>query len=218
MLKKEQKVALELIFQSNLKKIATWGGGTALSEIYLHHRQSDDIDIIIEDLPPLTELTILSNVIKKTFSANSKKSVTKMNRFQYFFTLPQNRELKLEFVYYPFPKLGKIKKKDKLQIESLIDISVAKTLSAYQRREIKDTYDLFILLRDKHFTLRTLIRGVEKKFGEHIDGGTLLARLKNNLKDFESLSPLIIGQKYSVQEMANCFQKEFNHYLKEKNL
>lgn len=51
MLTKEQKTTLETTFSSGIKDIAVWGGGTALSEIYLHHRRSEDIDIILSDLP-----------------------------------------------------------------------------------------------------------------------------------------------------------------------
>ena len=64
MLTKEQKTTLETIFNSGVKNIAAWGGGTALSEIYLHHRLSDDIDIILSDLPAGDILTALSNQVR----------------------------------------------------------------------------------------------------------------------------------------------------------
>lgn len=214
MLKKEQKLALEEIFSSNLATIATWGGGTALSEIYLHHRRSDDIDIILADLPPLTELTILANKIKKSLAIKTTKSLVKMNRFQYFFDLPNNQLLKLEFVYYPFPKLDHPKKIGKIKVESLLDIAVAKTLTAYQRQEVKDAFDLYILLKNKHFTLKKLVKGVEQKFGETIDPRALLAKLVENLKTFKSLKPMMIGKKYHQKDLLDFLQQEFNRYMK----
>ncbi|TSC94943.1 MAG: Uncharacterized protein Athens101428_68 [Candidatus Berkelbacteria bacterium Athens1014_28] len=212
MLTKEQKLALLEVFRSPIKKIATWGGGTALSEIYLHHRKSEDIDIILSDLPAPEVLTTLSNTIKKNLGAKNKKSFTRMNRFQYVFDLAGKKQLKLEFVYYPFPKIGRIKKINNIIAESLIDIAVSKTLSAYQRNEIKDAFDLFVILKDKKFGLERLISGVEKKFGEKIDTAILLARLTKNMENFDDLKPLLII-KYPKKKIEDFFQSLFNNYL-----
>jgi len=82
MLKKVPQTILDTIFKSEIKTIAAWGGGTALSEIYLHHRKSDDIDIILSDLPEMPTLTILTNNIKEKIGAKGKKSIeTKNVRF-----------------------------------------------------------------------------------------------------------------------------------------
>lgn len=218
MLQKEQKVILETIFNSKLKKIATWGGGTALSEIYLKHRRSEDIDIILSGLAPKIELTILTNQIKDKLKASSKKSLVKMNRFQYVFEFEDKKEQKLEFIYYPFIKLTPNKKIGTIKVESLFDIAVAKTLSAYQRNEVKDAFDLFIILEEKHFDLKQLVNGVEKKFEEKIDAPTLLARLTKSLENFDSLTPLIIGKKYQPKELIGFFQQEFNKFLRQKDL
>ncbi len=216
MLSKKQKKILEIIFDSKIKNIATWGGGTALSEIYLHHRRSEDVDIILIDLPPEIELTILTNEIKDKLKARAKKSVAKINRFQYVFELDGDNEKKLEFVYYPFPKLAKPKKIGNIKVESLLDIAVSKTLSAYQRNEVKDVFDLFIILKEKRFTLKKLIEGVKGKFEEEIDPAMLLARMTKNLKNFESLKPLLIQKKYSQKQMTEFFQAEFNKFFENK--
>ncbi|MBU2595858.1 nucleotidyl transferase AbiEii/AbiGii toxin family protein [Patescibacteria group bacterium] len=218
MFSKEQKIILETIFDSPLNKIAAWGGGTALSEIYLKHRQSEDIDIILDNLPPEIELTILTNRIKDKLKDSKKKSLVKMNRFQYVFEFENKKEQKLEFIYYPFIKLKPLKKLGKIKIESLLDIAVSKTLSAYQRKEIKDAFDLFVIFKENHFDLKELIRGVKKKFEEEIDAPTLLARLTKSLENFDSLTPLIIGKKYQQKELINFFQEEFNKFLRQKDL
>ncbi len=218
MLKKEQKQILKTVFSSKIKNIATWGGGTALSEIYLHHRKSDDIDIILFDLPPEIELTILTNQIRKNLMAKNKKSIVKMNRFQYVFSFDREKQQKLEFVYYPFKKLEKIKTIDLVKIESLYDIAVSKTLAAYQRKEIKDTYDLFIILNKKHFTLKKLIDGVEKKFQEKIDVIALLSKLSESLSVYSDLKPYLIEEKISKKTIQDFFQNEFNKILKNQKL
>ena len=213
MLTKEQKIILEEIFNSDLKKTAAWGGGTALSEIYLHHRKSEDVDIILSELPEELFLTTLTNQIAKKINAQKKKNIVSMNRFQYVFELKNGRQQKLEFIYYPFPKLAEPKKIKNIKIESLLDIAVSKTLSAYQREEVKDAFDLFVILQEKKFELSELIQGVEEKFGETIDPATLLARLTKTLANFDSLKPMII-REYPEDEILALFQKEFDKFLK----
>jgi len=217
MLTNEQKTALKIIFESEIKQVAAWGGGTALSENYLHHRKSEDIDIILFDLPPAEELTILTAQIGKAIKALKKKSFAQMNRFQYVFDLSGDKELKLEFVYYPFAKIGKARNVGNVVVESLADIAISKTLSAYQRNEAKDAFDLFVVLKTKKFNIEELISGVERKFSEKIDSAVLLSRLTKNLKNFSALSPLLI-KKYSQKEITNFFQKLFNQYLKKQGL
>ena len=218
MLTKEQKATLKTIFSTGVRDIASWGGGTALSEIYLHHRRSEDIDIILSDLPAGDILTTLSNQIAEKIEAKSKESGSKMNRFQYVFELPDKKQQKLEFIYYPFPKLGRIKKIDQIKVESLFDIAVSKTLTAYQRREVKDAFDLYIILSNKHFTLDRLIVGVEKKFGEIVDTAALLAKISSILNDYVKLTPMIIKNKYSKKNMLEFFQKELEQFLKKNKL
>ncbi|MCX6812466.1 MAG: nucleotidyl transferase AbiEii/AbiGii toxin family protein [Candidatus Berkelbacteria bacterium] len=217
MLTKEQKLVLKEIFKSPIENIAVWGGGTALSEIYLHHRKSEDIDIILFDLPPVDVLTTLSNQIKKSLGAKNKKSFSRMNRFQYVFELSDSDQLKLEFVYYPFPKIGKVMEVSGFKVESLLDIAISKTLLAYQRSEVKDAFDLFIILQDKKFTFEKLISGVKEKFEEQIDPAILISRLTKSLENFDYLKPLLT-RKYSKKEIADFFQKLFDEYLRKQKL
>jgi len=218
MLKKEQKKILEEIFRSPLAKIASWGGGTALSEIYLRHRKSEDIDIILTDMPETIVLTSLTDEIKNKIKAATKESFINMNRFQYVFNLKNGSQQKLEFVFYPFPKLDRTERIGKIKIESLLDIAASKILSAYQRKEVKDAYDIFILLKEKKFTLDGLIPGVEKKFGEKIDSATLLAKLNSGLENFEALEPMLIGKKSKKKEVSDFFQREFDSILRKQKL
>lgn len=212
MLSKVQKTILELIFNSPVKNFSAWGGGTALSEIYLHHRRSDDIDIILSNLPDEIILTTLTNEIKNKLKATKKSSFVKSNRFQYVFDFKDCQQ-KLEFVYYPFIKLEKGRKIDDIEIESLRDIAVSKTLAAYQRSEVKDTFDLFIILRKKHFKLSELVEGVTKKFGEEIDPAMLLAKMTKTLDGYSILAPMLT-KKFSKGEIADFFQKELDEFLK----
>ena len=212
MLTKEQKLALELVFNSPLSGFTSWGGGTALSEIYLHHRQSDDIDIIMSELPDEFVLSDLTEKIRLKTKAKSKNSFARANRFQYVFELNRGQQ-KLEFVYYPFIKLSREKKVGQIKVESLRDIAVSKTLAAYQRNEVKDAFDLFVILKNKQFKLSDLVQDVEKKFDEKIDPAQLLAKLSKSLSQFSILEPMLI-ERYSKAEIADFFQKELDEFLK----
>lgn len=213
MLTKEQNKILKTIFNSELKDFAAWGGGTALAEEYLHHRTSDDIDIILTDLPPTFTLTSVANKVKKALSAKKMKSFVKMNRFQYFYEADDGQNQKLEFVYYPFIKLEKPKRKGPVVIESLRDIAASKTLAGYQRNEPKDAFDLYVILTRKIFSLSQLITDVEKKFGEEIDAIMLLSHLTKSVEQFDELRPLIL-EKACQKDLINLFQKEFNKIQK----
>ena len=215
MLSKEQNEILKAVFQSPLREIASWGGGTALSEIYLHHRRSDDIDIILSDLPQAFLITETANEIKKILGADKMSSTARYNRFQYLFTLSKNRTQKLEFVYYPFPKLQKPRQYNSaILVESLLDIATSKMLAAYQRQEPKDAYDLFIILKNKKYPLNKLVASVETKFGEQIDPSLLLAKLTKNAELFSALRPLIYDKNIRSRDLLDLFQKEFNQLLK----
>ncbi|TSC93504.1 MAG: Uncharacterized protein CEN89_41 [Candidatus Berkelbacteria bacterium Licking1014_7] len=207
MLTKPQKLALKIIFDSNLAKISAWGGGTALSEVYLHHRRSSDIDIILSQMPPLSDLTLLVKQIKSALRAGKVISYSKMNRFQYVF-ISAKTQLKLEFVFYPFVKLSRIKRWGNVRVESLFDMAASKTLASYQRHEPKDTVDMYFLLKDK-FPLAKLVKGVEKKFGETIDAAHLLAKLTDNLEKCLAIKPLLY-KKFDKKTVEKFFQQEFN--------
>jgi len=218
MLTKNQKTVLEIIFASELKDFATWGGGTALSEIYLHHRQSDDIDIILSDLPVGTYLTAIANQIETELGADSRDNFSKMNRFQYFFNLKPKNQLKLEFVYYPFPRLDKPKKDGKILVESLYDLAVSKTLAGYQRKEPKDAYDLYEILKRKLYSLNKLVVGVEKKFGEKIDTALLLANLTDSSEMFDAIKPLLVDKNITQKALTALFQEEFKIFQTKNKL
>lgn len=184
----------------------------------MHHRQSEDIDIILSDLPVGMYLTTIANQIKAGLGADSMENFSRMNRFQYFFNLKQKEQLKLEFVYYPFLRLNKPKKNGRILIESLRDIAVSKTLASYQRKEPKDAYDLYEVLKRKLYSLNELVVGVEKKFGEKIDTALLLANLTSNSKNFDMIKPLLIDKKITQQVLIDLFQEEFRIFQTKNKL
>src|SRR5436190_2938449 len=99
--------------------------------------------------------------------------------------------------------MGKIKRINGIDVDSLIDIAVNKLLVTQQRTEVKDFVDLYFLL--KKFTVWDLIEGVRIKFKVTID-------------------PLIIGSDFLKVESFDYLPKmikplslkELKRFFKEK--
>lgn len=147
-----------------------WTGGTVLSEFYLHHRDSQDIDLFIEDrevyLHPiasfmekfrrLTEATGLSH---ETFLGLESFKLGNNNTIL----------LKVDFNYYPFLRINKGKKWKNIQIDSILDIAVNKIHTIYMKPRARDYIDLYFIIKTERYSLDYLIRQAKAKFDWHID-------------------------------------------------
>lgn len=105
-----------------------------------------------------------------------------------------------------------------LQVDSLTDIMVNKTLSTYQRNEPKDVFDIYCYLVSKpKYDLPELIKLVERKFGVDIEPTILLAKINELTSQFNSLSPLLlVPQKELTQKVKKFFQGIFNSIVKKQ--
>lgn len=159
----KQKIFLkEFINNSPLSSLFYLTGGTALSEFYLQHRLSEDLDFFC---PQKFEIDIVHEFInkEKTILQAEKVLFEKRNGRDIFTLDFKNKDfLKVEFVHYPYHNLAPFKKIGNLSVDSLIDIAVNKLFSVFARNETKDFVDLFFLL--KKYTVTQLLDGVEKKF------------------------------------------------------
>ncbi|MBN1181774.1 MAG: nucleotidyl transferase AbiEii/AbiGii toxin family protein [Bacteroidales bacterium] len=136
-------------------------GGTALSEYYLHHRISVDLDLFSED--KYDENIIADKV--RSWSEKYKFRFT--SRYVepaniYMFKFPDGETLKVDFNYYSYRCIEPPMVSSGLKIDSKLDIAINKLLTVTQRVEVKDFVDLYYLLGEYSFwDLRT---GVERKF------------------------------------------------------
>lgn len=196
-----------------------WTGGTLLSYLYFRHRVSIDLDFFSEDLFSDDEYLMAINNLKKEVSAKKITLTIQQNRRLYI--IERGKEaVKLELVFFPFPAIGKRKilPEFSFKADSLIDIMTNKTLSTYQRNEVKDVFDLYRYLSDKpKYDLTKLISLVEKKFGIAIEPAMLLAKINELTKQLNSLSPLLINpQKDLTIKIKSFFQDIFNSIAKKK--
>lgn len=210
-----QKRVLQEIAKSALGKRYVWTGGTALA-YRLQHRYSEDLDFFSdkEEAPEI----FISEINKLSEKLDLKKISyqEKLNRRLFIFSKGSDK-LQLEFVYFPFKPLEEPQADPELDIKiaGLKDIAVNKTLSAFQRQEPKDAYDLYILLKDKKFKLTELVKAVRIKFDVHIDNASLLAKIIESVDNLDKIKPLFIKKESGLaNKIKNFFQKQGNDYLK----
>lgn len=185
----EQKIILDEIGKNKfLCSNFYLSGGTALSEFYLRHRLSEDLDFFSQK--PFGTQTIFTQL----FDWSKKLNFT--FRTQYVepayianFVFPKQKKLKIDFVYFPFKRLEQCKKMENgLEVDSLFDIACNKLFTLTQRIQIKDLVDLYFLF-DK-YTVWDLIDGVKKKFNVGIDPLVIAADFLA-VEDFDFLPKMI---------------------------
>jgi hypothetical protein len=77
--------------------------------------------------------------------------------------------LKVDFNYYPFPRIDSSKKWKELKIDSLKDIVVNKLHTISTNPRSRDFIDLFFAIEKEGWNLKKLIIAAKTKFDWHID-------------------------------------------------
>ena len=199
-----QKLILNQIATSQfIKANFYFTGGTALSEFYLQHRFSDDLDFFSEktfnfDLV-LQEINSLAKRFDFTFVRQQREVV-----HMYTLKFKNNENLKLDFGFYPYPRVKKGLNYSGIIVDSLFDIAINKLTTINQRSSIKDFVDLYFLL-DK-FTIWDLIEGVKVKFRMELEPWILGSDLGYVVKDFQTLPKMI--KPLTLVELKNFFRKK----------
>lgn len=126
-------------------------GGTALSEAYLQHRESDDLDFFTDrtfDVQGiLARLTGWAKELKYTIQS---EFIDPTHIF--FLTFDDGFHLKVDFARYPYEQLSVPQLfRENLKIDSLQDIAANKLITLTQRLEIEDFVDVYFLLQENSF-------------------------------------------------------------------
>jgi len=180
-------------------------GGTALAEFYLHHRLSEDIDLFSENQEVNQSLT---DVFLKKIS--SKLKIKTIDRSQFFglisyhLTYRDGQKLKVDFNYYPFPRIERGLKFGNLSIDSLIDIATNKIHTLFMKPRTRDYIDLYFIFQNKEMDVYTLILLAKAKFDWDIDKMNLanqFIRVKDiKREDYpKTLTP------FNLDDMENFF-------------
>ena len=202
-LTKDQTTVLNEVAKNELLRSNFYlTGGTALSEFYLQHRESVDLDFFTQN--HFNQETILA--LFNDFSATHKFIVSSEYidpLYQLLLKFESGSTLKVDFSYYPYKRIAKGNLYQGFEIDSLTDIAVNKLLTISQRVEVKDFVDLYFLL--KNHSLWDLIHGVEIKFKRKIDP-FILASDFTLAEDFDYLPKML--KPLTLDELKSFFRKE----------
>ncbi|MDP2649490.1 MAG: nucleotidyl transferase AbiEii/AbiGii toxin family protein [bacterium] len=199
---KQQKFLSLFSQKRDLAKLFYLTGGTALSEYYLHHRESDDLDFFSEEEVNILGIQTFLKSIKKELGFKKIDYQSSFNRNLAYLYFPRNYILKTEFTYFPFPRIEKGLNIYGVTIDSLLDLAVNKLFTIYQKPRIRDFIDLYFILKKERWNTYDLLKKAKVKFDWHIDYiqlGTQFIQVKNLLKvDYPKM--LVILAKKTLQD------------------
>lgn len=166
----ERQISLlkEIGKQAFLSKNFYLSGGTALAGFYLFHRYSEDLDFFSENEVDPMQINIFLKSIQKAFKIKKIDFEQSYNR-NLFFLHFDDEILKVEFTYYPFPRVKEGQQKFGVAIDSLLDIAVNKLFTIYQRCKARDYIDLYSICIKENLSIKELIKTAKIKFDWHID-------------------------------------------------
>lgn len=182
-------------------------GGTALAEFYLQHRLSEDLDLFTEEEE--IDQKVIDAFLRKI---SPKLSVVKINKSQflglvsYKLVFKDNNQLKVDFNFYPFPRITKGKKYKHLEIDSVYDIAVNKVHTLFMKPRIRDYIDLYFIMKKFEYSLNKLVLDAKAKFDWHIDPVTLESQFLR-VKSFDQSDFPKMLVPFNKKDMAEFFLK-----------
>lgn len=181
-------------------------GGTALSAFYLHHRLSEDLDFFSEKEE--VDLQIIARILGKFEKEAKLVNIEQRSIFgihNFFLHFPHKEVLKVDFSYYPFPRILKGLRFHNIVIDSDYDIAVNKVHTISMQPRARDFIDIYFLVKEKGYTFQDLLMQAKAKFDWNIDPVQLGSRLlaAKEVKDFPRML-----KEISHQEWGDFFVRE----------
>ncbi|MBI2330550.1 nucleotidyl transferase AbiEii/AbiGii toxin family protein [Candidatus Daviesbacteria bacterium] len=178
-------------------------GGTALSEFYLKHRLSYDIDLFTQETE--VDQQLVEVFLQKISSKPEVKEIKRsqfLGLFSYTLVFKDNQELKVDFNYYPFPRIQKGTKYKNLEVDSVYDIAANKVHTIFMKPRSRDYLDLYFIMKKYNYSLDKLILDAKAKFDWDIDRITLASQL---IKATETDESEMVIAPFNKKEMDKFF-------------
>lgn len=152
-------------------------GGTPLAAFYLYHRISEYIDIFAEEEINLLPIRIFVRKVQKFLDIKKVdyRQFLGLHSFQFYFS--EHNFLKIDFNYYPFPRIEKGVTYHNLEVDSILDIAVNKVHTIAMKPRARDFIDIYFIIKEKGYDFRDLLMKAKAKFDWHIDPIQLGSRL-----------------------------------------
>lgn len=161
-------------------------GGTPLAAFYLQHRLSEDIDLFSEEEihVPSVRTFLKKNEGPLGITKIDYRQFLGLHSFQLFFSATDI--LKVDFNYYPFPRIDKGMKYKNIPIDSILDIAVNKVQTIATKPRARDFIDIYFIIKEKGYDFHELLENARNKFDWYTDllqlGSRLLQAME--VKDF----------------------------------
>ena len=132
--------------KSPLASLVTFGGGTALAAVFLHHRISEDLDFF--SLRELEQAEILP-IVRRLRTAGLIVTQEIMGPRRVLILTKRGRQVgHVDVSHYPFDPIDRTVAWRGLRVDSLIDMTVNKIQAILTRQRPRDYVDLFFLLKE----------------------------------------------------------------------
>lgn len=178
-------------------------GGTALSEFYLKHRISEDLDLFT--LNQNIDFSAVNAEILKIIASLSGKVEERVASptFSRFIFKVDKDAVKVDIVKEVPIHFGEVIKTGDIFIDSLENIAAGKLLALFSRADAKDFIDLYFLLKvDKKITFDKLFNLAKKK-----DAGLsefYLADMVSRVTDLKLFPKML--RKFDKKGFINFFE------------
>ena len=178
-------------------------GGTALSGFYLQHRLSDDIDLFSEKEvdPKLVEAFLQRGAHQLRVNKIIKQRI--LGLYTYKLLYKDGNALKIDFNFYPFPRIEKGKNFGNLEISSVYDIVVNKIHTIAMRTNARDFIDIYFIFKKTEFNNLQKIRlDSQAKFDWPLEAKNLISQFLK-VKDLVDFPKML--KKFDRKEMEEFF-------------
>ncbi|KKU14344.1 hypothetical protein A3I34_00035 [Candidatus Jorgensenbacteria bacterium RIFCSPLOWO2_02_FULL_45_12] len=173
-------------------------GGTGLA-LQLGHRVSVDFDFFSCDKLPSNFLEHL----EKEFKGDNVKPI--VNNTGECTSLIYG--VKVTFLHYPFPVLGKFVRHENINILNAKEIGASKAYSIGRRREYKDFVDIYTLIKLGNVLLKNVVSLAETKYGDVFSPRLFLEQLVN-MNDIEEMEINFLKESIGKIEIENFLRNE----------
>lgn len=209
----EQISFLDLVSQeSYLCRRFYFTGGTPLTAFYLQHRLSEDVDLFTEQEVYLPSIRAFVKKAQQKFLIHDVDYSNFLGLHSFQLLFPNNTKLKVDFNYYPFPRIEKGKPYKNIPVDSVLDIAVNKVHTIAMKPRARDFIDLYFIVQKYGYPMRDLVMYAKAKFDWHIDPVQLGSRflMASEASDFpRMLKPI------DHSEWRNFFIEEARKLKKE---
>ena len=201
-----QKKFLELVAKKEAFRTRFYlTGGTALSAVYLNHRESYDLDFFSSHEFSSNEVGRLVASARRDLGWIGLSRDVNFPVNIFVIKWEDGSSLKIDFNFYAFKRLKKGRKVFGISVDSIEDIAANKLDAIFSRRQARDYVDIYSIIKETKLDMRKIIELHRKKFEMLVDNltWTKVFLLVNEAVDYPEMRI-----KFNKNEMIKFFENE----------